>query len=106
MTVEHEEDRSTPEEVEWALAYNAYERLAADPEDLERLLSPARDDFHSTGSVPEWCGVDLLRGWAFYLVRADHFAGGGTLGEEWQAVLSAVREHPAARRRDRPPTGI
>ena len=106
MTVERDEDRSTLEQMEWALAYNAYERLAAAPEDLECLLGPARENFRTTGRVPGWCGVDLLRGWAFHLARADHFAGGGTLGEEWRAVLSAVREHPAARRRDRPPTGI
>lgn len=102
--MERDEGRATPEEIEWALAYNAYDRLAAEPGDLGRLLSTARDGFRSTGRVPGWCGVDLLRGWAFYLVRADYFAGGGTLGEEWQAVLSAVREHPVARRQDRPPT--
>lgn len=101
--MKRDEDGPTPEEIKWALAYNAYDRLAADPRDLERLLSSARDEFHTSGRVPEWCGVDLLRGWAFYLVRADRFAGGGTLGEEWQAVLSSVREHPAARRRDLPP---
>ena len=102
--MKRDEDGPTTEEIKWALAYNAYDRLAAELRDLERLLSSVRDEFRTTGRVPGWCGVDLLRGWAFYLVRADYFAGGGTLGEEWQAVLSAVREHPVARRRDLPPT--
>lgn len=75
--MERDEDSSTPEELEWALAYNAYERLAENPAGLEHLLSPALDGFRTTGRVPGWCGVDLLRGWAFYLVRGDHFAGGG-----------------------------
>ena len=104
--MEPDEDRTTPEELEWALTYNAYERLADDPNILGLLLSPLRESFRTEGYVPGWCGVDLLRGWAFYLAREDHFAGGGTLGREWQAVLSAIREHPAARRRDKPPRAV
>lgn len=70
--MERDEDRSTPEELEWALAD---ERLAQDPAGLEHLLGPALDSFLTTGRVPGWCGVDLLRGWAFYLVRDDAAEG-------------------------------
>ncbi|WP_378041036.1 8-oxoguanine DNA glycosylase OGG fold protein [Citricoccus parietis] len=102
-TLERDEDGAAPEEIEWALAYNAYERLAKSPNDLGRLLEPARDGFLTTGCVPEWCGVDLLRGWAFYLVREDYFSGGGTLGREWQAVMTSLINHPAGRGEDLPP---
>ncbi|MBO3088240.1 DUF429 domain-containing protein [Cellulomonas dongxiuzhuiae] len=89
--------------IRWAMSYNGYERLASDPGALERLLQPARDEFASTGRAPSWCGVDLLRGWAFLLQRHDYFAGGGSLGAEWHTVLDAVRHHPTSTRDDLPP---
>jgi hypothetical protein len=92
------------EELEWVGGYNAYERLAGDSNGLyDHVLRPAIDEYQRTGRVPAWCGVDLLRGWAFYLHRADYFQGGGSLGREWIDVLEALRKHPAARGTDRPP---
>lgn len=96
----------------WALEYNAYERLAGGDEGpgaLARLLEPVWTEFERGGRVPEWCGVDLLRGWAFYLVRADYHSGGLSLGDrghktpEWTAVLERIASHPGARREDIPP---
>jgi uracil-DNA glycosylase len=96
-------DGATQTEIEWAHHYDGYGRLANTPTKLGRLLQPARNSFQSHGRVPEWCGVDFLRGWAFYLVRADRHMGGGALGEEWVAVLDALRGHPEAALDDRPP---
>jgi uracil-DNA glycosylase len=96
-------DIAAPAEIFWAHRYNGYERLASSPEQLGELLRPAQAAFRGTGRIPEWCGVDLLRGWAFYLVRVDRHRGGGTLGEEWTAVLDALCRHPAATGADRPP---
>lgn len=93
----------TQAQIEWALRYNAYDWLAASPRDLEVLLDSVRGGQAAGERVPSWCGVDFLRGWAFYLVRADRFAGGGTLGAEFDAVMDAVRHHPAATAADRPP---
>lgn len=95
--------KATTAEVMWAHRYDAYRRLAATPEDLVTLLEPARAEYGRTRRVPEWCGVDLLRGWAFYLVRRDHHRGGGSLDEEWRAVLNALRQHPDAVGDDLPP---
>lgn len=67
--------------IAWAHDYNAYRRLAATPEHLENLLEPAFRIYRATGEVPAWCGVDLLRGWAFLLVRADRFTGGYGLSD-------------------------
>ena len=89
--------------VDWAHTYDAYQRLAASPFALDRLLAGVREAFATNGAVPDWCGVDLLRGWAFFLARADRQAGGGTLGTEWAAVLGALVRHPDASARDRPP---
>jgi hypothetical protein len=89
--------------IEWASSYDGFRRLAASPAHLERLLEGARREYAVAGAVPEWCGVDLLRGWAFYLVRADRQAGGGTLDGEWKAVLRALVAHPGAAHGDRPP---
>jgi hypothetical protein len=67
------------------------------------LIQPAREAFWATGAVPQWCGVDFLRGWVFYLLRQDRFQGGGTLEDEWFAVLDALRAHPKATPGDLPP---
>jgi len=90
-------------DITWAHHYAGYERLAASPEKLAELLGPARLEWRSSGQIPDWCGVDLLRGWAFYLAREDRFQGGGSLGREWEAVLDALRGHEAASGADRPP---
>lgn len=99
----------TTQQVHWAHVYNGYERLARSPEALLRLLEPARDEWVRTGCIPEWCGVDFLRGWAFYTTRADRHGGGyglepgGSLLAEWNAVLAALATHPAANGGDVPP---
>lgn len=90
-------------QLEWALRYDGYARLAASPDTLEGVLRSARDSYSRHGRVPDWCGVDLLRGWAFYLARADHQAGGGTLDGEWTAVLDALAVHPGASPAERAP---
>lgn len=93
----------TQAQVEWAHRYDGYTRLASSPENLETLLEGPRASFRANGRIPDWCGVDLLRGWAYYLVRADRHAGGGTLTDEWTAVLERLRVHSGARGLDRPP---
>lgn len=90
-------------QIRWTLRYHGYNRLARQPGDLERLLEPSRDAYRRGDEVPEWCGIDLLKGWAFYLVRADHFAGGGTLGREFHDVLRAIAWHPERELGDLPP---
>lgn len=96
-------DHSLNAEVMWAHRYNGYDRLAQTPEALGRLIQPMREEWLSSRLVPDWCGVDLLRGWAFYLTREDRHRGGGTLDDEWNAVLNALRAHEAATGADRPP---
>ena len=96
-------ERDVDAEIAWAMIYSGYDRLAATPEQLERLLEPARIEYARAGRIPAWCGVDLLRGWAFLLQRADYFQGGGSLDVEWDAVLDGVRHHPAALPSDMPP---
>lgn len=98
------------EQVQWAHSYDGYRRLAGTPEALDRLIEPAREEWRRTGCVPDWCGVDFLRGWAFYTARADRHGGGygldpsGYLVQEWNAVLGALATHPAAIGVDLPPT--
>ena len=96
-------DSATDAQVRWAHNYDGYRRLATGPEMLAAVLSTARDAYRREGRVPDWCGVDLLRGWAFYLAREDRHRGGGTLSAEWAAVLQRLREHDDATGADRPP---
>lgn len=63
----------------WALTYDGYERLGgreSGPPASAILLEPAWQEFRRSGRIPEWCGVDLFRGWAFYLDRADGVGSG------------------------------
>ena len=90
-------------DVRWAHNYDGYARMAHDPAALERLLVGAREEYRRSGVVPPWCGVDYLKAWAFYLTRADRHAGGGTLNDEWESVLEALRRHARASAADKPP---
>ena len=97
-------------QIDWAYHYDGYRRLAHSPETLLNLIAEARRETRSTGKVPEWCGVDFLRGWAFYLTREDRHGGGYGLTDpasiehvEWSAVLTRLAHHPDARSEERPP---
>ncbi len=91
----------------WAHRYNGYTRLAG-PQQLGAVTEQLRNEYDATGVIPEWAGVDLLRGWAFLLVRAHRHGGGyRPLTEEFPqivAIADAVDRHPEATDADRPPT--
>lgn len=91
--------------VRWAHSYHAYNRLASDR--LPQVLRPLTDEIEASGKIQDWAGVDLLRGLAFWLTRvaAHREAPEGVLDDEqfWM-VVEALRHHPHARPRDRPPT--
>ncbi len=93
--------------IEWAHTYNGYERLAAGPGELFELLAPLRHEFDQHGMVPDWAGIDLLRGWAFYLVRAHRHSGGyepfTVEYPEVFALADAIDKHSAVTDSDRPP---
>ena len=59
--------------------------------------------YEASGRIPEWCGVDLLRAWAFYRQREHHNLGHGPMARDWDDVLDAIRRHPAATNGDLPP---
>jgi len=96
-------------QIDWAHEYDGYARLAGSPQALATLLETAWRQYHQTGRVPEWCGVDILRGWAFYLTRADRHGGGyglaegGPMVQEWNAVLERIATHEATGPGDTPP---
>ena len=95
--------------IRWALSYDAYKRLAAGEWEpwgaLGMLLTPLMRSYHEEGEVPSWAGVDLLRGWAFLLVRRNRHEDGYLLDEhpEMYAIARAITSHPAARESDMPP---
>jgi uracil-DNA glycosylase len=98
---------ATDEELKWALTYDGYERFSRDMGAYYELLRPAISDYEASGRrVPEWCGVDLLRAWAFYRQREHHNLGHSPMADDWNDVLNAIRRHPAARDGDIPPTGL
>ena len=89
--------------IDWAHRYNGYERLGSD---RVAVLRPLQDEIEASGRIPEWAGVDLLRGLAFWRVRvaSNHEAPEDALDDEvFLAVVDALRSHPHARTGDRPP---
>lgn len=93
--------------IKWATKYDGYKRLAGSPDQLWEVLKPVREEFERSGVIPEWAGIDLLRGWAFYLVRAHRHGGAWeplcVEYPEFNAIVAAISNHPAARKSDRPP---
>lgn len=94
--------------IEWAHKYNAYQRIAASPEQLSDQIRELKAAHERDGAIPEWAGVDLLRGWAFYIVRGHRHGGAYdplfVEYPEMAAILDAIRRHPAAERGDLPPS--
>ena len=93
----------TEAELRWALTYDGYARFAHSPEALLEVLRPAMAEHAATKQIPEWCGVDFLRAWAFYRQREHHHVGHGPIAQDFYDVLEAIRRHPKARKRDLPP---
>lgn len=91
--------------IKWAHRYDGYKRLGGGPEFLAAVVSPVAAEFARTRRVPDWAGVDLLRGWAFYLVRSHRHSGEyEPLTEEFPefvAIVEAINRHPAATAKDR-----
>lgn len=94
---------ATEAELQWALTYDGYARMAHSPETLYEMLRPAMAEHAATMRIPEWCGVDFLRAWAFYRQRELHHVGHGPIAEDFYDVLEAIRRHPAAKKSDLPP---
>lgn len=93
--------------IDWAQGYQGYKRIAADSEHLQAVYGPIIDETDRLGNVPEWVGVDLLRGWAFYVARAYRWSGGPvSIFEQFpvfELIAEAVRQHAAAEPLDMPP---
>lgn len=90
-------------ELRWAQKYNGWARFASNHDAYLLILEPAIREYEATGRVPEWCGVDLLRAWAFVRQREHYNAGGGPMARDWDDVLDALRMHPDATALDLPP---
>ncbi|MGW8813004.1 hypothetical protein [Gordonia terrae] len=94
--------------IKWALRYNAYNRLATSSNQLLEVLQVLIQPYERDHQIPDWAGVDLLRGWAFYLVRWHRFSGTGRAlwieHPEILDIVEAINRHPAARKADRAPS--
>lgn len=105
-------DARRREQVRFAGSFDGYRRLAgpdAGPVELGEVLRPVTDEYARTGVVPDGAALDLLRGWAFLMVRADRHGGeysllpGGSGEVAFERVLRAIAAHPDARTLPAPP---
>ena len=78
--------------LEFAATYNAYNQIAAEPETVSAMYHPIREAWSKSSKVPEWVGVDLLRGLLFLRFREGHFGydEDSTLPQMHQ-VMEAIR---------------
>lgn len=102
----HAADLNKYQLLEWALQYDAYQRLAYGPDRLADVVKPLRDWIKQHDDAPLWAGVDLLRGLAFYLHRELNWSADTQLREddiisELKIIAEAVDRHPDSVPRDR-----
>lgn len=87
-------------QVAWAGGFDGYAAVGDGPGELGRVVGPLAERLRTDGRVPDDCPLDVLRAWAFFLVRADRHGGGWSLAPggsavpELRAVLAAVAVHP------------
>jgi len=102
QSIEHE---LYPKLKAWAHSYNGYDRIMGD--NLFQLLEPLMEEAHKTGAIPDRVGVDLLRGWAFYVARSHNNGcmndGSYSCCTVIYYLAEAVRNHKAATKGDLPP---
>lgn len=81
------------EVLEFAATFNAYERWASEPHELDRLLEPIRREWSATQRIPLWVGVDALRALLFLEYRMDYMEGGGGMGQpRMRQICTRLRE--------------
>ncbi|ALG87074.1 hypothetical protein [Gordonia phthalatica] len=92
----------------WAHSYNGYTRLDENLRDRGSVVARVIEEYEREGSIPEWAGIDVLRGWAFYLARSHyHTSYGQSLTEMHPEILdiaAAIDARPWATAADRCPT--
>lgn len=92
--------------IDWAQRYNGYERIAEDSPHANLVFEPLRRELLELGAIPSWAGVDLLRGWAFFIARGHRWSGHDSIfvdHPEFESIAEAVRNHPAVTDDDIPP---
>lgn len=71
----------------FAQSYDGYLRLAAGPV-LEQVVAPVEAWLTSHRQVPDWAGVDLLRGYLFALLQREAPPVGPDLDDPYFAELN------------------
>jgi hypothetical protein len=85
--------------LEFALSYDGYQRLAADAEALSRVVEPVLRELETGDTLPDWVGLDLLRGTLFFIQRQTHHWGDVPPEQErhMRRLVAAIGQHPLAR---------
>lgn len=88
-------DAPLPDILGFALTYNGYDRLGSGPDALVPIVQPVLEAMRVDGQVPEWAGLDLLRGTLFWVQRLTHHWGDVPPAEE--ALMRDLVEAISAR---------
>lgn len=77
----------------FGVSYDAYRRLAASPGQLAKVVAPVLDALRTGQPIPEWAGIDLLRGALFCVHRRGHHTGPSSgLERDFRVLIARIRE--------------
>lgn len=81
-----------PELLQFALTFNGYTRVASSPSKVSELLEPFFREWKASRTIPEWAGLDTLRGALFWVQRGGHHRGDeAEQGSDLRELVAAIR---------------
>jgi hypothetical protein len=85
--------------LDFALSYDGYQRLGADPAALRRVVEPILQGLETRETLPDWAGLDLLRGTLFFIQRQTHHWGDVPPEQErhMRCLVAAIGRHALVR---------
>lgn len=93
-------DADLGEILRFALTYDGYWRLSTGPEHLRPVIGPVLDSMDAGKGIPEWAGLDLLRGTLFFIQRMTHHWG--DVPPEQETQMRSLVDAIGRLARDRP----
>lgn len=84
--------------LEFAGSYHGYRRLGGDPSALRDIVEPVLRELETSETIPDWAGLDLLRGTLFLIARQCHHWGEVPPRQErhMRLLVAAIGRHAIA----------
>jgi hypothetical protein len=82
----------------FAGSYDGYRRLGGDPSALQGIVEPVLRELETSETIPDWAGLDLLRGTLFFIARQTRLWGDVPPEQErhMRLLVAAIGRHAIA----------